>query len=148
MRRRLSLPVVAALLSACGTLAPAPAPTAGDLLAAPTTLQVAGRRLRADATPHLKGQTLGVNVRVRAARAPMTGLTMTDVYVVTDDGVWSASAQGGDRPGCGGRCLLGTGRGEAGSLRPGDGVQVVVRLQDDQGRPLWLRDARVRVGGE
>lgn len=145
MRRLWLLPVAAALLGACGSLGAAPAPTAADLLAAPTTLQVGGRRLQAEAAPHLKGENLGVRVRVRAAQSTVPPLAVTDVYMVTDDGVWSAAAQGGSRPACGGRCLQGTGRGEAGSLRPGDGVQVVVRLQDPRGRALWLRDAQARV---
>ncbi|EYB67915.1 hypothetical protein DEIPH_ctg031orf0059 [Deinococcus phoenicis] len=141
------LPLAAALLSACGTLAGPPTPTAGDLLAAPTALQVAGRSLRVEATPTLDGATFNVQVRVQASRASPPPLTVTGVYVVTEDGVWSASSTQGDRQPCGAAvCLQGSGRGTSRGLRSGEGVQVVVGLKDARGRTLWLRDAQATIG--
>ncbi|BDP42240.1 hypothetical protein DAETH_22090 [Deinococcus aetherius] len=145
MRRLWLLPVAAALLGACGTLG-TPEPTAGDLLAAPTTLQVGGRSLRAEATPTLGDDTFQVRVRVQAKHAPIPVLKVTGVYVVTEDGVWNAPVGARDRKDCGDdRCLQGTGRGAAEGLRSGEGVQVVVSLKDEKGRVLWLRDARASI---
>ncbi|GMA13812.1 hypothetical protein E5F05_15015 [Deinococcus metallilatus] len=146
MRRAWLLPLAAALLSACGDLAAPPAPTAGDLLGAPTSLQVTGRSLKAEATPTLDGTTLNVRVRVQPSRAPLPPLTLTGVYVVTEDGVWSAVTTRGESQDCGANsCLQGTGRGAARGLRPGEGVQVVVSLKDAQGRTMWLRDPQANI---
>lgn len=147
MRRFWLLPLAAALLSACGGLAGLPAPTAGDLLAAPTALQVTGRSLRATATSTLDGSALNVRVLVQASRAPLPPLTVTGVYLVTEDGVWNAAATRSDRQSCGAdACLQGSGSGTAHGLRPGEGVQVVVSLKDSRGRTLWLRDAQANIG--
>ncbi len=145
MMRLWPVPVVAALLGACGTLG-TPEPTAGDLLTAPTTLQVGGRSLRAEATPSLTEDTFRVRVRVQTKRAPIPDLKVTGVYVVTEDGVWNAPVAARDRRDCGqDRCLQGTGRGAADGLHSGEGVQVVVSLKDEKGRVLWLRDARASI---
>lgn len=145
MRRAWLLPLVAALLGACGTLAEPPTPTAGDLLAAPTALQIAGRSLKADATSSLDGNTFQVRVRVQATRPPLPSLAVTGVYVVTEDGVWSAATTQSGR--CGkGTCLQGTGRGGARGLRSGEGAQIVISLRDAGGRTLWLRDPQASVG--
>jgi hypothetical protein len=149
MRRVWLLPLAAALLGACGTLAAPPTPTAGDLLAAPTALQLTGRRLKVDAAPTLDGETFRVRVRVQTSRAPLPPLALTGVYVVTGDGVWTAPVALRDRQPCKGRpCLQGTGSGAARGLRSGAGVQVVVSLRDAGGRTLWLRDARANIAGE
>lgn len=145
MRRFWLWTALAAVLGACGTLG-TPEPTAGDLLAAPTTLQVAGRSLRAEATPTLGDATFRVRVQVQTKRGRVPALTVTGVYVVTEDGVWNAPVAARDRQDCGqARCLQGTVRGAADGLRPGEGVQVVVSLKDDRGRLLWLRDARASI---
>lgn len=150
MRRAWLWPLAAALLGACGTLSAPPAPSTGDLLASPTALQVSARRLKVEATPVLDGETFRVRVRVQTSRPPLPTLALTGVYVVTGDGVWTAPlAPTALARRCGARpCLQATGSGEAGGLRPGEGVQVVVSLRDEAGRTLWLRDARASVRGE
>ncbi|MEF2278035.1 hypothetical protein V3W47_06950 [Deinococcus sp. YIM 134068] len=146
MRRLCLWPAVAALLSACGALGTPLTPTAGDLLAAPTSLQVGSRRLSAEAAPSLSDDLFRVRVQVRTKRGRVPALAVTGVYVVTENGVWTAPVAERDRRDCGGdRCLQGTGRGAADGLHPGEGVQVVVSLEDETGRVLWLRDARARV---
>lgn len=147
MRRAWLLPLVAALLGACGSLAGPPTPSAGELLAAPTSLQVTGRSLRAEATSDLEGETetFRVRVRVHTSRPPLPSLTVTGVYAVTGDGVWSAATTQSGR--CGkGACLRGVGQGAARGLRSGEGMQIVVSLQDAGGRTFWLRDAHASVG--
>lgn len=145
MRRVWLLPLVAALLGACGSLADLPTPSAGDLLAAPTSLQVAGRSLKADAASDLEGETFQVRVRVQTSRPPLPSLTVTGVYAVTGDGVWSAATTQSGR--CGkGTCLQGIGQGTARGLRSGESMQIVVSLKGAGGRTLWLRDAQASVG--
>lgn len=133
-------------LVACGAV-PTP-PLTGDLLGAPTSLNVAGRVVTARATPTVQGQTFRVRVRVQTARPPLPSLKVTGIFVVTDAGVWKAGVASGARLVCGARmCVQGLASGPAGSIRQGEDVQVVARLQDGQGRVLWLRDKGVRVGG-
>ncbi|WP_272977064.1 hypothetical protein [Deinococcus geothermalis] len=149
MRRVWLFPLAATLLVACGSLASPPAPTAGDLLGAPTALQLAGRSLKAQASPTLAGNSFNVRVRVQASAAPLPPLTLTGVYVVTEDGVWMADTTQSERSDCAPKvCLQGTGRGAARGLRPGEGVQVVVSLKDSKGRVLWLRVPRANIGRE
>ncbi|PNY80597.1 hypothetical protein [Deinococcus koreensis] len=133
-------------LVACGS-APTP-PLTGDLLGAPTTLNVSGRVVSAQATPTIQGDEFRVRVRVQAARPPLPALKVTGIFVVTDAGVWKAPVPSGARLVCGARmCLQGTATGPASGIQPGEDVQVVARLQDRQGREFWLRDRDVRVGG-
>lgn len=149
MKRAWLLPCAAALLGACGTLSSPPAPSTGDLLASPTALQVGARRLKVEAAPVLGGETFRVRVRVQASRPPLPPLALTGVYVVTGDGVWTAPLSPAVPRRCGARpCLQASGSGEARGLRSGQGVQVVVRLRDEAGRTLWLRDARASIRGE
>lgn len=133
-------------LVACGS-AQAP-PLTGDLLGAPTTLNVAGRVVTAQATPTVRGDGFRVQVRVQSARPPLPTLNVTGIFMVTDSGVWKAAVPSGARRVCGARmCVQGTATGSAAGIRSGEDVQVVTRLQDGQGRVLWLRDADVKVGG-
>lgn len=151
MKRVWFLAPVLAALTACGTLGTPPAPTTGDLLGAPTSLQLGTQRLKVEAAPQLGGDTLRVRVRVQGQRGAeaLPPLTVTGVYVVTREGMWSAPAARVSRQGCGERpCLQTSGSGAAGRLAAGEGVQVVVSLEDPRGRVLWLRDARVTVQNE
>lgn len=147
MRRAWLSFLMVPLLAACGTVATPPSPSAGTLLGAPTALQVSGRSVRAEATPVLDRGTFRVQVRVQTTRPPLPPLTVTGVYVVTEDGVWRAAQTRSERPtGCEARvCLQGTGQGSAQGLRSGEGVQVVVSLRSAGGRTMWLRDARASI---
>lgn len=137
-------PLLAVLsLAGCGSL-DAP-PTAGQLLDAPTSLNVTGRVVRADAAPVISGSLFNVRVRVQSPRAQAAGLRVTDVYVVTGSGVWSAGVGAADQRPCGGGCTVAVGRGAADGVQSGEGVQVVARLVDAQGRSFLLRDDQVRV---
>ncbi|KEF33683.1 MULTISPECIES: hypothetical protein [Deinococcus] len=151
MKRAWVLAPVLAALTACGTLGTPPAPTTGDLLGAPTLLQLGPQRLKAEAVAQLGGGALRVRVRVQGQRGAeaLPPLAVTSVYVVTREGVWSAPAARASRQGCGELpCLQTSGSGAAGRLTAGEGVQVVVGLEDPRGRVLWLRDARVTIQGE
>lgn len=147
MKRAWFALLASVLLGACGTVAtPSSSPTAGDLLGAPTALQVAGRSVRADALPTLSGDTFRVRVKVQSSRSPLPPLTVTGVYVVTEDGVWRAERTRSSDAACAPRaCLQGTGLGAASGLRAGDGVQVVVSLKGADGRTLWLRDPQANI---
>lgn len=144
MRLMWLLPAALGLV-ACGS---APTPLlSGDLLGAPTALNVAGRVLTAQATPTVRDGHFRVQVRVQSARPPLPPLDVTGIFVVTDSGVWKAGVSSGARLVCGTRmCVLGTATGRAAGIRGGEDVQVITRLQDGQGRVLWLRDAEVKVG--
>lgn len=131
-------------LVSCGSVGTPPA--AGDLLSAPTTLSVNGRLLTADATPTLSGKVFRVQVKVRADRAPLPALNVTGLFVVTNEGVWKAPVGPDAQRSCGVKlCTQGSASSAADGFQAGEGVQVVARVQDAQGRTYWLRDAQVRV---
>ena len=137
------LAVLLALLAGCGSLDAAP--TAGQLLDAPTSLNVTGQVVRAKAAPVISGSLFNVRVRVQTPRTLAAGLRVTDVYVVTGSGVWSAGVGTADQRPCGNGCTVAVGRGTADGVEAGEGVQVVARLVDAQGRSFLLRDDQVRV---
>lgn len=141
--KRLLFPVLALALAGCGSLNAAP--TAGQLLDAPTTLNVAGTPLTAEAAPLLSGDLFSVKIKVKTARSALPDLKITEVYVVTNDGVWSAPATVGSQWRCAANCAFALGSGPANGLQAGEGVQVVIGLQDNQGRQLLLRDAQAKV---
>ena len=141
------LSALACALVACGAAGGTPDPQAGDLLSAPTTLIRQGHVLSAQSAVTLYGGGLGVRVQVGAsapgragAAASLNGLTLDGVFVVTGDGVWKAPL----RATTPGQMSVGTLNAAAwsgsGKLRPGSGVQVVVRLKDRLGHAYWLRD--------
>ncbi|KQR27879.1 hypothetical protein [Deinococcus sp. Leaf326] len=135
--------VLLALLAGCGSLDASP--TTGQLLDAPTSLNVTGQVVRAKAAPVISGSLFNVQVRVQTPRALSGGLRVTDVYVVTSSGVWSAGVGAADQRRCGAGCTVAVGRGVADGVAAGEGVQVVARLVDSQGRSFLLRDDQVRV---
>ena len=135
--------VLLALLAGCGSLDASP--TTGQLLDAPTSLNVTGQVVRANAAPVISGSLFNVQVRVQTPRTLSAGLRVTDVYVVTDSGVWSAGVGSADQRRCGAGCTVAVGRGTADGVTAGEGVQVVARLVDPQGRTFLLRDDQVQV---
>ncbi|ADY25992.1 hypothetical protein Deipr_0836 [Deinococcus proteolyticus MRP] len=133
----LFLAALALPLSACGSVSQA-GPSAGELLRTPTTLSLAGRTLSAEARPTLSGEQLSARVQVRSSASSLP-LSAQSVYLVTQGGVWQAEGRW-EASSCGAGCRVIEGRGPAQGLRPGENVQVVVRLQDSAGRHFWLRD--------
>ncbi|MFC6617324.1 hypothetical protein [Deinococcus radiophilus] len=145
MNAKAALTLVAGILtlSACGSVSGG-APTAGELLRAPTSLNLAGHTLRAEATPLLRGDQLNAQLAVRSSGSVLP-LNVHSVYLVTQGGVWQSGANW--KAGCGQSCRLVQGTGPAQGLRSGENVQVVLRLQDSAGRNFWLRDEQARVLG-
>ncbi|RJF73195.1 MULTISPECIES: hypothetical protein [Deinococcus] len=141
--KRLSSLLLAPLLAGCGSLSAAP--TAGELLDAPTTLNIAGKPVKADAFPRLNRDVFSVKVRLSTSRAALPGLKVTDMYVVTGDGVWTADNTTNTPWKCPTSCVIALGRGAANGLKTGAGVQVILNLQDSQGRQYLLRDAQAQV---
>ncbi|WP_291425078.1 hypothetical protein [Deinococcus sp.] len=141
--KRLLIPALPLLLAACGSLSPAP--TAGELLDAPTSLNVTGKVLTAQAAPTLSGNVFSVRVKVQTPKSALPGLNVTNLYVVTSDGVWSTAVDKTSQWKCGASCAFAVGRGPAEGLQSGDGVQVVLGLRDAQGRTFLLRDDQVKV---
>ncbi|GGI85217.1 hypothetical protein [Deinococcus wulumuqiensis] len=136
-------PLLCALLVACGSL-PA-APTTGQLLGAPTTLNMTGRALTAQAAPRVEGDVFRVRLTLQTPRAQrLPPVRVTDLYVVTRDGVWSTPVGKAAAQGCGKGCLTTQVAGPARGLQRG-AVQVVVGLRDAQGRSYLLRDQTVSV---
>ncbi|MFC4425689.1 hypothetical protein [Deinococcus navajonensis] len=134
-----------AVLVGCGSLDAAPSPLAGDLLSAPTTLNLSGQLLRIDASPRLSGAALGVHVRLQSGTS-LPRVTPTAVFMVTRNGVWTAPLRLDPARRCSGcPCLQGQARGRGEGVRSGEPVQVVVRLKDARGRLLWLRDPQATV---
>lgn len=132
------------LLVGCGSVSTAP--TAGQLLDAPSTLNVGGTLLGASAWPTLSNTVLSVRVRVQSARSALPPrLSINTVYVVTNDGVWSTPLSSSLQWKCGSGCALGVGRGPAGDLQVGQGVQVVLGLSDAQGRSFLLRSGQAKI---
>ncbi|WP_309571475.1 hypothetical protein [Deinococcus sp.] len=139
------LPLLTALALVACSPPPVPTPTV-ELLGAPVTLNVEGAVVSAQATPAVQGSTFSVLVRLRTDRPPLPGLLVTGVYVVTDGGVWKGAVSSAQRASCGtGTCLQGRAAGSAAGLRAGQSVQVVARVQDGQGRTLWLRAPKVQI---
>ncbi|SEI59927.1 hypothetical protein SAMN04488058_10192 [Deinococcus reticulitermitis] len=141
--KRLLLPGLALLLAGCGGVNVAP--SAGQLLDAPTTLNMTGLPLTAQATPVVTGETFRVKVKLRVPRDEVPKMTVINLYVVTRDGVWSAGPGRTAQRRCANTCTLAVASGPARGLRSGTGAQVVVGLQDTQGRTYLLRDDTVRV---
>ena len=164
--------MLAPLLWACGSVGSpspsAPALSAGELLAAPTSLALGGVKLRAEATPYLSapacdGETcvssanFVVPVKLRsvgpamgaqssAQSSALSGLKVTGVYVITEGGVWRSGVAAGDSRRCLGtlNCLQAVGRGSA-SISSSDPVQVVLTFQDRAGRTYKLRDEKAVI---
>ena len=65
-------------------------------------------------------------------------------YFELQGGVWQAEGRW-EASSCGAGCRVIEGRGPAQGLRPGENVQVVVRLQDSAGRNFWLRDDHASI---
>ncbi|UQN05563.1 hypothetical protein [Deinococcus sp. QL22] len=141
MKRVLLLLCAAAGLVACGGLASPPAPSAGDLLSAPTTLNLAGRTVKLDATPQLTQNTLNLRVRLQTTQKQLPKLKVMGVYMVTAGGVWNALPQEARACDARSRCTQVTASGPAQGLKAAAGVQVVVNLSSSDGRTYWLRDA-------
>ena len=141
--KRLLLPLMTLLLAGCGTLNSAP--TAGQLLDAPTTLNVAGNPVKADAFPTVKRDVFSVKVKLSTSKSTLPGLKLTDVYVVTQDGVWTADSTTSKTWKCAANCTMAQARGAANGVEVGAGVQVILGLQDTQGRQYLLRDAQAQV---
>ncbi|MFB9994403.1 hypothetical protein ACFFLM_20810 [Deinococcus oregonensis] len=141
MKRVLLLLCAAAGLVACGGLASPPAPSAGDLLSAPTALNLAGRTVKLDASPQLAQNTLNLRVRLQTTQKPLPKLKILGVYMVTAGGVWNAPPQAARACDTRSRCTQVVASGPAQGLKPAAGVQVVVNLSGADGRTYWLRDA-------
>ncbi|MBZ9713698.1 hypothetical protein [Deinococcus multiflagellatus] len=124
-------------LAACG-VQPSP-PQVGELLNAPTALNVNGQMVTVGAAPAAGTGGFGVRVQLNSARSPLPPVRLDGVFVVGGEGLWKAPIRGA------GTQATVWGRNAAG-LQPGEPVQVVVRLLDDRGRVLWLRGAQTRVG--
>lgn len=141
--KRLFVPLMALLMVGCGTLNAAP--TAGQLLDAPTTLNVAGKPVKADAYPTVNRETFNVKVKLSTSKTTLPGLKVTDVYVVTSDGVWTADSRTSKTWKCAANCTIAQARGAANGVQTGVGVQVVLGLQDAQGNQYLLRDPQAQV---
>lgn len=141
--KRLFLPLLALLVTGCGTLNTAP--TAGQLLDAPTTLNVAGNPVKADAFPTIKRDTFNVKVKLSTTKPTLPGLKVTNVYVLTNDGVWIADNTTSKTWKCAANCTIAQVRGAANGVQSGAGVQVILGLQDAQGNQYLLRDAQAQV---
>lgn len=144
--KRLFAAAVTLLMVGCGAVSNTP--TAGQLLDAPTNLNVTGKVLTLDAAPTLSGNVFSVKVKLQSQRTALPNLNVTDVYVVTNDGVWSAGVTKASQWKCGSNCTFAVGRGPADGVQARQGVQVVINLKDAQGRTFLLRDADARVIGK
>lgn len=138
------LPALLLGLVGCATLPTDP--NAADLLDAPTTLNLGGRLVQAQAQTSVRGETLDVRVKLRSSSG-LPPLQPTNVYLVTGAGVWNASlGKYSDKvSGCQSNCALLRATGPANGLRVGQGVEVVVGLRDLRGRTFLLRDGVVQV---
>lgn len=145
MKRALLVLCAAAGLVACGGLASPPVPSAGDLLSAPTALNLSGRTVKLDATPQLAQSTLNLRVRLHTTQKPLPKLKVLGVYMVTSGGVWNAPPQTARTCDARERCTQVTASGPAQGLKPAVGVQVIVNLSDAGGRTYWLRDPGSKV---
>ena len=168
MKRTAAALLLAPLLWACGSVTSpspdAPALSAGELLAAPTSLALGGVKLKAEATPYLNAPACDnetcvpsanfvVPVKLRSVGAQsgtqssaLSGLKVTGVYVITEGGVWRSGVATNDSRRCVGtlNCLQAVGRGNA-SISSSDPVQVVLTFQDKAGKTYKLRDAKAVI---
>lgn len=142
-------------LVGCGSLGSVPTPLAGDLLGAPTTLNLGGQVFKVTAAPQLLREMDRFSVRVNvgasapdstaAAPSSLKTLKVTGIYVVTGSGLWQ-SPQLNDVSQAS-NCLArvcARGSGEARGFAAGDDVRVIAQLRDEGGRTYWLRDAQSR----
>ncbi|GGL91530.1 hypothetical protein GCM10010840_32000 [Deinococcus aerolatus] len=140
-------------LSGCSSLPPAP--LAGDLLGAPTTLNLDGQVMRLTATPQLRQDTQRFIVRVRVRANPSAArpvgrplatprpLKVTGLYVVTGSGLWQSPRLNDvtQASTCRER-VCAWGSGEADGFTAGEDVRVIAQLRDASGQIFWLRDVR------
>ncbi len=142
-------------LSGCSSLGQLPAPLAGDLLGAPTTLNLDGQVMRLTAAPQLRHDTQRFIVRVRVRASPPAArplgrplarprpLKVTALYVVTGSGLWQSPRLNDvtRTSTCRERvCVWGS--GDAAGFTAGEDVRVVAQLRDASGQTYWLRDVR------
>ncbi|QFP77811.1 hypothetical protein [Deinococcus sp. AJ005] len=133
-------------LAGCGSLGSAPTPLAGDLLNAPTTLNLGRQLLRLTAAPQLikEADRFSVRVSVEASRPAATDpLKVTGIYVFTGLGLWQ-SPRLSDFSGAS-NCsaqVCAWGSGGANGFTAGEDVRVIAQLRDASGKTYWLRDAR------
>ncbi|CAM3563195.1 hypothetical protein [Deinococcus frigens] len=137
-------------LAGCGSLGSAPTPLAGDLLGAPTTLNLGGRVLSLTAAPQLVREADRFRVRVRvetsekaSTPAMSTPLKVTGIYVFTGSGLWqSPRLNDFSRASACPAHACAWGSGGANGFTAGEDVRVIAQLQDASGKTYWLRDAR------
>lgn len=139
-------------LAGCGSLVSAPTPLAGDLLNAPTTLNLGGQLLGLTAAPQLVREADRFSVRLQvqpSAPASNPAATATDplkvtgIYVFTGAGLWH-SPRLSDFSGAS-NCsaqVCAWGSGSANGFTAGEDVRVIAQLRDASGKTYWLRDAR------
>lgn len=137
------------ILVSCGSLqTTTPTPLAGDLLSAPTTLNMGGRLVKIEASPSVDGEQFSVKVRMQATRLPMPKFSVTNVYVVTNGGVWESKVTQTKLNNCSTNtplCSQGVATGSSSGFQSGELVQVILKLQDPQMRVLWLRDNQAKI---
>lgn len=156
MKRVLAL-ALAALLVGCGAAgrpeAEPPVISAGNLLLSPLQVPIAGVRVKLQASPQLgtscRPQASNCNnflvpVRLLSLSGPLPALRVMGVYVITEGGVWRSGVAAADIWRCPQRCLMAAARGNA-DISGGEAVQVVVSVEDTQGRRYLLRDQRAVV---
>lgn len=115
-------------------------PSVGRLLDAPTMLAIKGRAVTAHVQPQVKKSTVRVLVKLRSKRYPTSQLTIKNVYLVTNDGVWSSDVRRLRQRKCSKVCLAALAQGPARGLKAGQGAQVVIALKTPQGQTLFIKD--------
>ncbi|WP_139322958.1 hypothetical protein [Deinococcus marmoris] len=137
-------------LAGCGSLGNAPTPLAGDLLSAPTTLNLGGRLLGLTAAPQLVQEADRFSVRVNVEASALAGgpaatdpLKVIGIYVFTGAGLWqSPRLSDFSRASNCSTQVCAWGSGSANGFTAGEDVRVIAQLRDASGKTYWLRDAR------
>lgn len=149
--KRLVCGLLALPLMGCGTLNALP--TVGQLLDAPTALDFAGNTVTASSNSILNhfDNSLDIKVALKTNKKPIPNLKVTDVYMITNGGIWIPNYDKINQHNCAEQstyCTLATGSGSAKGLTQGEGAQVVVQLKDEAGSTYYLRDQQEGKVGE
>lgn len=139
--KRFALPLLLWVLVGCGTLSAAP--STGELLGAPTRLNLRGGAVQVQADAAVASESFGLRLTLQGATLRRAPLSISNVYVVTRDGVWRSGAARLEP--CGERCLSARVQGAARGMQRGEAAQVVLEVRDGQGRTYLLRDEAARV---
>lgn len=123
-------------------------PSVGQLLDAPISLNIAGSAVKVNVKSRLIQKTVRLGVVVTGKTQTVSQLQLTNVYLVTTEGVWSSDVSRLMQRKCRKNCLSAIAKGPANGLKLGQGVQIVVALKTPKGSTVFVKDKKGQLLGQ